>query len=43
LGGGMQFVHFVLDFLRQVLHSPDGFGEALDPRFYVLRLLLLFW
>ena len=43
LGGGMQFVHFVLDFLRQVLHSPDGFGEALDPRLYVLRLLLLFW
>lgn len=39
--GGMQFVHFVLDLLRQVLHSPDGFCEALDPRFHVLRLLLL--
>ena len=43
LRGGMQFVHFVLDLLRQVLHSPDGFGEALDPRFDVLRLLLLKW
>jgi hypothetical protein len=36
LRGGMQFVHFILDFLRQVLHPSDGFCEALDPRFYVL-------
>jgi hypothetical protein len=41
LRGGMQFVHFILDLLRQVLHSADRFGEALDPRFDVLRLLLL--
>jgi hypothetical protein len=36
LRGSMQFVHFILDLLRQVLHSADGFGEALYPRFDVL-------
>jgi hypothetical protein len=41
LRGSMQFVHFVLDLLCQVLHSANGFGKALYPRFDVLRLLLL--
>ena len=36
LRGCMQFVHFVLDLFRQVLHPSDGFSEALDPRFNVL-------